>query len=350
MEQEAEGAAREGGRDANKVDGERDFQRRLSARAVAAVRKPSPESPAATLCPGHQFGQCVATTCLLLGLLVSSPAAAEVFKCSSHGHVAYQDTPCPDEATSRRLVVAANGNLDVASPPAPSKPRPAAPMPPALDMGAFKPPASMSLPDIYKQLRTLGARERELDKGMEKETGAIRADYRASVKRLKTRDGIMKEWASDTRRRAQRSRALGDEGGRRIREFTRELRAVTAKPMPAGGGEQAREAMREREEALARINQKWRPQIADNQREVEAAEREMQQRNRAFEKRVDSYDRKREIRALGERYRAEVISARDRWLPRIRRIGERRDALVQEIRRRCPHGAALSPGRQQCRK
>ena len=30
MEQEAEGAAREGGRDANKVDGERDFQRRLS--------------------------------------------------------------------------------------------------------------------------------------------------------------------------------------------------------------------------------------------------------------------------------------------------------------------------------
>ena len=122
----------------------------------------------------------------------------------------------------------------------------------------------MSLPDIYKQLRTLGARERELDKGMEKETGAIRADYRASVERLKTRDGIMKE-GGRTRKRGQRCRALGNEGGRRFGSSPPGC-VPSPETNAAGGGEQAREAMRERRKRSP-DQCKVRPRIADNQRE-----------------------------------------------------------------------------------
>lgn len=47
---------------------------------------------------------------------------------------------------------------------------------------------------------------------------------------------------------------------------------------------------------------------------------------------------------------AEAERIKNEWLPRIRAASHDFDSLMEEIKRRCPHGASLNASRQTCNK
>jgi hypothetical protein len=277
----------------------------------------------------------IVMTCLAFGMAVSSPAAAKIFKCESRGHVAYQDSPCPRNASATVMLETSASK----STPAPVT----VPMPPALDVRSFKAPASMSLLEIYKQLQLLSKRSAVLHKGMQQEMAAPTETFKASIKTLKNRPQIMTAWASETRKSVRQTRALSDEGARLSFAFAKELRAVNDSPQDAAGPPSAA-----REQAMVRIQQKWMPKIRQNERQMHAAQQAMQRQNQSYGHKVDSFDRELQYRALRDRYNADTAPIRHRWSPRIQIVDARQKALLAELRSRCPRGSALSPDKQQC--
>ena len=208
----------------------------------------------------------------------------------------------------------------------------------------------MSLHEIYEQLQMLRTKGSELHDGMGQEMTVLKQAQQAAIKNLKGKEALMTAWASETRESVRRSEELNAEGSSPARQFMKELGAVMAEPIPSGSPQQRSNAMKAREQAISRIHQKWDPKIRENEREANAAARAMRQQNRSYEKKVESYDRQREIHKLQILYSAEANQVRNKWSPGISDIGARQQALRDELRRRCPQGSALSPDKQRCYK
>ncbi len=281
------------------------------------------------------------------GLLLAAPASAQIYKCEANGQVSFQDSPCPGQAKSTVIGKPVPPSGGSAPDLMPMSLEPV--LPPPLDTSDFRPPASMSLLQIYNQLQLLGARDRTLRASLEAQMQSLRAGYQAALHHVDTRHQVFSEWGEHTRASAARARALSDEDGRLHRQFGAALRAITAKPLPQDPGARV-EAMREREQAMARLHRAWDARLAQSTRAAEDAARAMQVENRDYQQRLKRLDSDDPARALKAEYARQGSRARARWVPRLQVVEARQKLLNEEVRRRCPGGASLSPGRQFCRQ